>query len=275
VQVTLYGTRGSFPGPGPHSVRHGGHTSSATIRNDAGELLFLDAGTGITVAAAQELGDAEPVNVLLTHLHMDHVQGLGFFRPLYVPGRQVNVWGPPSSTRTLRKRLGRYLSPPLFPVRFIELPAQVTCHDATFGSFQVGQFTVHARLIIHPGATLGFRIECDGKSVAFLPDHEPQLGVQDLPHGEWLSGYSLARDADLLIHDAQYNAAEYATRVGWGHCTPEIAVQYAERVRAKRLLLYSHEPTRSDDELDAVVEALGSTATMPVGAAAERVVYEV
>lgn len=274
MELTFYGVRGSFPSPGQDYVRYGGNTSSAILRHE-GRLLFLDAGTGIVRAGEIEAKPGERIDILLTHLHMDHVQGLGFFGPLFHPGREVHIWGPPSTTRSLRKRLGRYLSPPLFPVRFNELPAKMTCHDASWDRWEIGPFSINAQLITHPGPTLGFRVEAAGKVVAFLPDHEPQLGCpKGLPTGRWLSGAALAEGADLLIHDAQYTQEEYKTRVGWGHCTPELAVEYARKVGAKRLLLDSHEPTRSDAEMDALVAPL-STPALPVEAAREGAVYTV
>jgi ribonuclease BN (tRNA processing enzyme) len=274
VDLTFYGVRGSFPSPGQDFVRYGGNTSSAILRHE-GRLLFLDAGTGIVRAGEIEAGPTERIDILLTHLHMDHVQGLGFFGPLFHPGREVHIWGPPSTTHSLRKRLGRYLSPPLFPVRFNELPAKVICHDASWDRWEIGPFAVNAQLITHPGPTLGFRIEAAGKVVAFLPDHEPQLGCPNgLPNGRWLSGAALAQNADVLIHDSQYTHAEYQIRVGWGHCTPELAVDYARKVGAKRLVLDSHEPCRSDDDLDALVARL-NTPELPVQAAAEGRVYTI
>jgi ribonuclease BN (tRNA processing enzyme) len=273
VELTFYGVRGSFPSPGRDFVRYGGNTSSAILRHD-GRLLFLDAGTGIVRAGEMEAGPDQRIDILLTHLHMDHVQGLGFFGPLFQPGREVHIWGPPSTTRSLRKRLGRYLSPPLFPVHFNELPAKVVCHDASWDRWEIGPFAVNAQLITHPGPTLGFRIEAAGKVVAFLPDHEPQLGCKDLPARPWLSGAALAQNADVLIHDAQYTQKEYETRAGWGHCTPEVALEYARIVGAKRLILDSHEPTRSDAQLDASAAQL-TAQTLPVQAAAEGRVYTV
>ncbi|MBK9368827.1 MAG: MBL fold metallo-hydrolase [Deltaproteobacteria bacterium] len=161
------------------------------------------------------------VDLLLTHLHMDHIQGLGFFAPLYTPGLDVHLWGPPSTTRTLRSRLNRYLSPPLFPVRIRELPSRVHCHDVTQGQWEIGDFKVRSSLVAHPDPTLGYRLESEGRIVTYLPDHEPQLGCRTgLPTTEWLSGHHLAEGADLLIHDAQYTEDEYLNRVGWGTAPP-------------------------------------------------------
>jgi ribonuclease BN (tRNA processing enzyme) len=278
VKVTFYGTRGSLPSPGAATIRYGGNTSCLAVTNQAGQALILDAGSGIRVAGQSLSPDVKRVDVLLTHLHMDHIQGLGFFGPLYTPGVEVHFWGPPSTTRSLRKRLARYLSPPLFPVRFREVPSKVVCHDLSTDSFEIGDFRVRAHLITHPGPTLGYRVESDGRSMAYLPDHEPQLGCQGgLPRDEWLSGFSIAEGADLLVHDAQYTPDEYRQRVGWGHCTPELAVQYAEIVQARRLLFFHHDPGRSDEQLEQVCAEASALHKGEIGiaAAAEADTHEV
>lgn len=277
MKVTLFGTRGSLPAPGPHTNRFGGNTSCVRIDDDQGQVLILDAGSGIVQAGASLPPNTRRVDLLLTHLHMDHIQGLGFFRPLFTPGLEVHIWGPPSTTRTLRKRLARYLSPPLFPVRLTDVPATVTCHDTWDRSWAIGEYEVSAHLVSHPGPTLGFRVCSPTATLAYLPDHEPQLGRRTLPHKEWLSGYSVAEGADLLIHDAQYTCEEYDTRVGWGHCTPELAARFAEEVAAKRLLFFHHDPTRDDDSLQAVCDAAAAThqGSIVMDPAAEHAVYEI
>src|SRR5262249_36281029 len=148
--------------------------------------------------------EVERVDVLLTHLHMDHIQGLGFFAPLFRPVGEVHVWGPPSTTMDLRSRLARYLSPPLFPVRIRDLEARVMFHDVPGEPFDVGPFRVTAAAVLHPGPTVGYRIEEAGAILAYLPDHEPALGGTPFER-RWTSGFDLAADADLLIHDAQYS----------------------------------------------------------------------
>ena len=276
MKVTLYGTRGSLPSPGEGTNRFGGNTACVRVDNDDGQVLILDAGSGIAPAGRDLPAGTRRVDVLLTHLHLDHIQGLGFFRPLFTPGMEVHIWGPPSTTRTLRKRLARYLSPPLFPVRIAEVPATVTCHDTWDDTWEIGGYRIGAHLVSHPGPTVGFRIACEGKTLAYLPDHEPQLGRRTLPHKEWLSGFSVGEGADLLIHDAQYTPEEYDARVGWGHCTPPLAARFAEEVAAKKLLFFHHDPDRNDDELEALCDeaARGHTGDIEMSAAAELDVFE-
>jgi len=277
VTVTLYGTRGSLPAPGKHTTRFGGNTSSVRVDNDEGHVLLLDAGSGIAPAGRSLPEGTKRVDVLLTHLHLDHIQGLGFFQPLFTPDVEVHIWGPPSTTKTLRKRLARYLSPPLFPVRIVEVPAKLFCHDAWDDAWSIGAFDIEAHLVTHPGPTVGFRITHGGKTLAYLPDHEPQLGCRTLPRKEWLSGFRVGEGADLLIHDAQYTGEEYRERVGWGHCTPELAVRFAETVDAKRLLFFHHDPERHDDALEQVCQEAAATheGSIDMAPAAELDVYTI
>ena len=207
MRLTLWGTRGSLPSAGPENVRYGGNTSCVEVRGADGTLLVLDAGTGIRRLGYAIERAVRRVDVLLTHLHMDHIQGLGFFDPLNQEELEVHIWGPASAKLDLTARLTKYLSPPLFPVPLWDLPCELTLHDVTPGSFEIGGLTVTADLVCHPGSTLGFRVTENSTSMAYLPDHEPALGSGELPADpEWTSGLSLAKSADLLIHDTQYIA---------------------------------------------------------------------
>lgn len=255
MKVTLWGTRGSLAAPGPETVRYGGNTSCVEVQGDDGTLLVLDAGTGIRRLGAALDPGIRRLDILLTHLHMDHIQGLGFFPPLYEADREVHIWGPPSPMLGLRERLVRYLSPPLFPVRLRDLPCRLRLHDVPLAPFQIGALEVSAALVCHPGPTVGYRITEGGAAMVYLPDHEPALGARRFPlEPEWTSGFDLAADADLLIHDAQYTADEYPERVGWGHSAIPHALQFAAATRARRLVMFHHEPGRADDALDRVIE---------------------
>jgi len=254
MKVTFWGTRGSLAAAGPETVRYGGNTSCVEVRGEDGTLLVLDAGTGIRRLGAA-VGEVRCVDVLLTHLHMDHLQGLGFFAPIYQPGLEVHIWGPPSATLNLQARLARYLSPPLFPVRLRELPCRLTLHDVPLGRFRIGGLEVQADLVCHPGPTVGYRIMEGEVSVAYIPDHEPALGTPRFPQEpEWTSGYNLAAGADLLIHDTQYTDDEYLTYVGWGHSAISHVLAFAQLTGVKRLVPFHHNPGHSDDDLDRLVE---------------------
>lgn len=260
MKVTLWGTRGSLPEAGIPTVRYGGNTSCVAVEGRSGQLLVLDAGSGIRRFGAGLDSGTRSVDILLTHLHMDHIQGLGFFKPLFWPEARVTIWGPPSTTKHLRERLGRYLSPPLFPVRIRELPCDLVLRDAPRGEFQVGEFSIAADLICHPGPTLGYRISENGCSIAYMPDHEPALGRERLEGpGDWISGCGLARDVDLLIHDSQYTEDEYASHIGWGHSSIRDAIAFASIAHVGKMVAFHHDPAREDAEIDRIMQAATDT----------------
>lgn len=263
MKVTLWGTRGSLGAPGPETVRYGGNTSCVEVES-GGTRVILDAGTGIRRLGARLGPEAGRVDVLLTHLHMDHIQGLGFFRPLDQPGQEVHLWGPPSTTLDLGARLSRYLSPPLFPVRLRELPCLLSLHHAPLGRFEIGYLRIHAALVCHPGPTLGYRIDDGRTCIAYIPDHEPALGAARFPGTpEWTSGFDLAEGVDLLIHDAQYGTAQYAEKVGWGHSAVAHGLEFARLAGVKRFLTFHHDPGHDDAKIDRILAQARALSTYP------------
>jgi phosphoribosyl 1,2-cyclic phosphodiesterase len=271
VIVKLWGTRGSVASAGPQTARYGGNTACVEVRGEDGTLVVLDAGTGIQRLGNELEGDIHRIDILLTHLHMDHIQGLGFFAPIFRKGCEIHVWGPPSPTLHLRARLTRYLSPPLFPIRLRDLRANFEFHDAPLDSFAIGPLTIQADEVIHPGATLGFRISENGRSMTYLSDHEPALATANgNPGPEWVSGLRLARETDVLIHDAQYTQPERDERMGWGHSSVPEAIDFARAAQARQLVLFHHDPARTDHQMDLLVAEAESLAEgLPVTAARE------
>jgi phosphoribosyl 1,2-cyclic phosphodiesterase len=222
------------------------------VTSEEGCEFILDAGTGIRALGEALSGRSRRINLLLTHLHLDHIQGLMFFAPLFDPGVEVTVWGPPAAGRALRKRLARYISNPLSPIEIGELPAKVSFRDA-LERWSVNGVEVEASLIAHRGVTLGYRLSENGTSLAYLPDHEPGLGqplAKENPR--WVSGYPLAREASLLIHDGQYADAEYAPFRGWGHSRMSDTLAFTKRSGARRLLVFHHDPSHDDAALEAL-----------------------
>jgi len=277
VKVTLWGVRGSLATPGADTARYGGNTSCVEVRGDDGTVVILDAGTGIRPLGRVLPPSVRRIDLLLTHLHMDHIQGLGFFEPLYERGREIHIWGPPSPTLDLRTRLARYLSPPLFPVRLRDLPCRLTLHNVPPERFEVGGLEVEAALVCHPGSTVGYRISEGTRSLAYLPDHEPALGLREFPgEPEWTSGFDLAAGADLLIHDAQYTTEEYQKRVGWGHSSIRDAIAFATVAGARRFVPFHHDPTHDDAMLDCI-DSVVRTGDLPFGfvAGTEGATFEV
>jgi phosphoribosyl 1,2-cyclic phosphodiesterase len=252
VRLKIWGCRGSVPTPGSETVRYGGNTSCVEVTLDDGTVLVLDAGTGIRCLGSELMKRGVlQFHLLLTHLHLDHLEGLRFFGPLWDERFIIDIWGPPSPVKNLRERISRSFSPPLFPRELRDVPARVTFHDVPWEPWSVDGATLTAGLVVHPGPTVGYRIEAGDSTFAYIPDHEPALaGAIAGRSKDWLSGGPIADGVDMLLHDAQYSEDEYRQRMGWGHSSVADAVAYAKAVEARRLLLFHHEPVHNDGSLD-------------------------
>ncbi len=280
MRARIWGCRGSLATPGPDTIGYGGNTPCVEVRADDETIVVLDAGTGIRLLG-QRLANRPScvIHLLLTHLHLDHVEGLRFFVPLWKPDTRLHVWGPRSQRWSLRERIARYFSPPFFPIELRDVPSSVSFHDVPDHEWQIGSLRVTAGAVSHPGPTVGFRLEQGGRSLAYIPDHEPVLGVEiaDL-EPEWISGYGLAEGVDLLFHDCQFSETEYPSRVGWGHSSVAHAVQFAQRADVRRLVLFHHDPDRTDDGVDRIAERAGelwgNAASDPPVAASEGMTLE-
>lgn len=252
MRVKVWGARGSVPSPGPHMNRYGGNTSCVQLTLASGDELILDAGTGIRTLGLDLIGH-ERIHILLTHLHLDHIQGLMFFPPCFSAESEITIWGPASPEASLENRIARYISAPLSPVEVRELPCSVAFRDTPASEWELGGATIRAEAVTHRGPTLGYRISDGDTEIAYIPDHEPALGAPlDGLEPEWISGFDLARGADLLIHDCQYTDDEYPRQVGWGHSGLSDTLTFGRRVGAKRMLLFHHDPLHADEFLDEV-----------------------
>jgi phosphoribosyl 1,2-cyclic phosphodiesterase len=258
MQARLWGVRGSIPVPGPATEQFGGNTSCVQVLGEDGSEFVLDAGTGIRELGAALAGRACRLHVLLTHLHLDHIQGLMLFAPFFDPDVEITVWGPPAAGRALRKRLARYVSDPLSPIEIGELRARITFRDVPPEPWRIGAVELRAALVSHRSVTLGYRLSENGTSLCYLPDHEPALG-QDLATAPtaWISGHELARGAALLIHDGQYTEREYRAHRAWGHSSLPDALAFAHRSEVQGLVLFHHDPWHDD----VFLEALGREAS--------------
>jgi phosphoribosyl 1,2-cyclic phosphodiesterase len=255
VRARIWGCRGSLAAPGPDTVRYGGNTSCVEVRLDGGELIILDAGTGLRPLGNTLVNELpRTIHVFLTHLHLDHLEGLGFFGPLWRPEVDLHIWGPPSPLRSLERRITRYLSPPLFPVHLSDIPSRPAFHDVPDDDWKIGGAQVSARPVSHRGPTVGYRIQENGQAIAYIPDHEPALGV-DLKRvePEWISGHAIAHGVEALLHDAQYTEDEYHQRIGWGHSSTTHVVTFAEVCEVRQLVMFHHDPMHTDDQLEAIL----------------------
>lgn len=257
MRVHLLGVRGSTPAPGVEYLAYGGDTSSVALSNaDDAPQLILDAGTGIRRCTELLRGAPFVGDVLLTHLHWDHVHGLPFFAGANRADARTTVRLPVvRDGDSALETLARGFSPPHFPVRPDELSGQWTFASLEPGTFELGDYRVTAREIPHKGGrTYGYRIEDATSSVAYLPDHRPNLhGPGPDGIGEYHeAALELANGVDLLIHDAQLVAEEVATESDYGHAAAEYAVALAHRAGAARVILFHHKPDRTDEQLDAL-----------------------
>ncbi len=274
LSLTIWGDRGSMPTPGPDTVVFGGNTSCLEIRADS-RLVIVDAGSGI-----RQLGDKlmredlkkGPIDadIFITHTHWDHIMGFPMFTPIYVPGTKLRIHGPITyEDDTLEKVIGSQLSYRYWPVRQEELAAKIEYEQIKETTIDLGRgLSVRTKYLNHPVLCLGYRFEYEGKVIVTAYDNEPFRNVfptdpADPQYDEEAAreGDEAAREenekilrfyrgADLLVHDTQYTAKEYnAGKAGWGHSSYEFAINAAHKSGVKRLLLFHHDPNRSDAEL--------------------------
>lgn len=282
LRATFFGVRGSTPCSCEGTRAFGGNTSCVLVEVAGEPPIILDLGTGARYLGLELLarqaqrsagsgGRPMPFRgtALVTHLHWDHIQGIPFFRPLLDPAARLHLVGPAQPGSTVEAELSRFLQPPAFPVTLQQLPGQITWCDASNERIRIGSATVTAFDVPHVGPTNGYRIDAGGGSLAYLSDHQqPHDGSHEVPDHI----VAACADVDVLIHDAQYDAAEFEQRRDWGHCTADYALELARRCRARRLVLYHHDPTHDDDWICATVSRVQRQAgpTIEVIGAHER-----
>ena len=286
MQVQFWGTRGSIPKPGPSTIRYGGNTLCVEVRTARGTLVIIDCGTGLHGLGLKLLATRRGGlngHILISHTHWDHIQGFPFFVPFFVPGNQWDIYGPKGLNQSLRETLSGQMQHTYFPVSTNEFGSAVHYHDLVEGTFDLDGIKVTTQYLNHPALTLGYRLEADGATMVYCCDHEPfsralaegraEFSGLDQRHADFIKG------ADLLIHDAQYTAAEYPSKVGWGHSSQEFVVRLAKYAGVKHVALAHHDPLRNDDEVDRIVEKLraeleGDRCPLIVSAAAEGQVID-
>jgi phosphoribosyl 1,2-cyclic phosphodiesterase len=282
VEVQFWGTRGSIPTPGPATARYGGNTSCVELR--AGEhLVIFDAGTGLRPLGLDLLRRAggAPIagHLLISHTHWDHIQGFPFFVPAYGKPHRFDLYGPPGIDRTFEKLIRGQMDHHYFPVEMTELAAQLVFHEFVEPALALDGLTIRCHFLHHPTLTLGYRVEVEGRTIVYATDHElyrrmysargDSPAMLDLADRHDADFAAFVAGADLYIADTQYAAADYGTKIGWGHSTVEDIAALAARVGVKRLALYHHDPLRTDADVDlhlerarAAVGELGATACL-------------
>ena len=253
MQVQFWGTRGSIPKPGPTTIHYGGNTLCHEIRTARGTLVIIDCGTGLHGLGLKLLsggGRSLAGHILISHTHWDHIQGVPFFAPFFVPGNKWDIYGPKGLNQSLRDTLAGQMQHTYFPITPDAFGASIRYHDLLEGTFEIDDIKVTTQYLNHPALTLGYRLEADGATVVYCCDHEPfsrdvaegrrELFGLDQQHADFIEG------ADLLIHDAQYTAAEYPSKAGWGHSSIEFVVKLAQHTKAKHVVLTHHDPLRTD-----------------------------
>jgi phosphoribosyl 1,2-cyclic phosphodiesterase len=248
LNVTFYGARGSTPCPCPANRRYGGNTACVALESPGEDPMAFDLGTGLRF-----WGETLPQDgsfrgtALVTHLHWDHVQGLPFFVPIDRPGAVLDVYGPAQEGGvSLGEAFHQFMRPPFFPVRPDDLRGEIRFHDVLDDDLVLGPAKVKVRPVPHPGRTVGFRVDWNGVSVAYLSDHQAPLDRATVAE----SALELCDGVDVLIHDAQYRPDEWEAKAHWGHCTVDYAVLVAREAGARRLVLFHHDPAHDDDEVD-------------------------
>lgn len=260
MKIKIWGCRGSLATPGRQTLRYGGNTTCVEVRTREEGVIVLDAGSGLCNLGRSLVAEHDLAHLvmLFTHAHWDHLCGFPFFDPAYVPQCQIMLCGGPDAQQSLRQYLGRQMEPPFFPVPFDHLRARIDfgcgCGRPCGGRItsMAGGPGCRSIRLNHPNGGYGFKLEEDGKVFAFLPDNE--LGFHHENGAGFADYVDFCRGADLLFHDAQYTDSEYSRTRGWGHSSYADALRLAAEAGVKRLGLFHHDPTRTDDDLDQQVE---------------------
>jgi phosphoribosyl 1,2-cyclic phosphodiesterase len=251
--IRCYGARGSIPVSGKDYLKYGGDTTCIEIRSKNDEIIIVDAGSGIRRLGNRLLSEQRfEYNIIFTHSHLDHILGFPFFKPIYNEKAVINLMGCPTTQGDISKLLSKTMSAPLFPVQFDQLKAQISYAADCPLFFRIDSIEIFPINLSHPNIGMGYKFIEDGKTFVFLTDNE--LGYRHR-NGRTFDEYAeFAKDADLLIHDAEYTPEEYGLKKAWGHSAYTDALDLSLKARVKKLGLFHHNQERSDAEQDRIVQ---------------------
>lgn len=272
MKLKIWGCRGSIPTPGKDTVRYGGNTPCVELKLDDNNLIILDSGTGIRNLGNYLIrkGESTRAYIMITHPHWDHIQGFPFFKPLFISGNEFTIVGSGAKTKTLEQIVADQMDRVYFPVRLSELKASIKFLQVGEEEFKVYDATVQTIYVNHPGFTLGYRISFNNKTVVYISDNEPfdreitpylfNWEKEVIERFEKIPGdpnrriFEFVKGADLLIHDTTYTPEEYVEKVGWGHSHYLFTLRVAHEGGVKRLLLFHHDHTHTDNMVDEIFE---------------------
>lgn len=258
ANVVFFGVRGSHPTPTSENLTYGGNTSCVVVYADTDEdrkhPIIFDLGTGLS-SLAKLTNNKVPFSgiAFLSHLHFDHVQGLPFFSPIDQTGAELSIYGPGETGMSLEKSFELLFASPYFPVGLHDLKGKITLNTISKSTFELpipGSPKITIDEVNHTNATLGFRLEIDGKSIVYIADHQAPMDCESVSE----SIQTLCYGADLLIHDAQYTGQEFNEKSHWGHSTYEFAINVAMKSAVRSLVFFHHDPMRSDSQLAGIEE---------------------
>jgi len=262
MYIKFWGTRGSIPSPGGDTLKYGGNTSCVEIQADD-SLIIIDCGTGIRplgIDLLKRKPEIEEGHILISHTHWDHIQGIPFFSPFLCTDSKWHIYGPENMRSSIKDALKGQMEIDYFPISLRELKANIDFHDISEGSFNINNIKITSAFLNHTSLTCGFKIEAEGLVLVYSCDHEPygklngsgefELTDLDMKHAEFI------KDADIVIHDSQYTNEEYKKHEGWGHSTHKYAIEICKIANVKQLFLTHHDPSRTDKDLDKIIEKI-------------------
>lgn len=292
--IKFWGVRGSIPTPGPTTIKYGGNTSCVELRHE-NKLFILDAGSGIRPLGNELLKIKSSIiaNIFISHMHWDHIQGIPFFTPAYIPGNQFTFYGSENTQKDLATIIADQMDPTYFPIELKDMAASLNFKNLSEGRYNIDDTQIETVYVNHPGNALGYKLNLDGKTIVYISDNEPfTSGNLDKLNSQQDSSDPLIgedgnqklinfiKNSDILIHDAQYTEDEYTTKISWGHSPLNYTVNIAIKADVKKLILFHHDPLHDDDMIDKMLEdakdlAKKSNHQMDILAAQEEMIIEI